>query len=232
MELVVDRLTKQYENKIAVDRISLRLTRGVYGVLGANGAGKTTLMRLLCGVLKPTAGTIEYDHTDVSTEEYRAQMGYLPQTFGYYPEFTGMDFMMYMASLKGLTKPYAKRRAKELLEMAGLGPVSRKKIRTYSGGMRQKLGMAQALLNDPRIVILDEPTTGLDPVERIHFRNLAAKLGESRIVLISTHIVSDLEHMPSTLLMMKDGQIVFTGPAAGIDDLEDFYLKVCEDSER
>ena len=232
MELVVDRLTKQYENKIAVDRISLRLTRGVYGVLGANGAGKTTLMRLLCGVLKPTAGTIEYDHTDVSTEEYRAQMGYLPQTFGYYPEFTGMDFMMYMASLKGLTKPYAKRRAKELLEMAGLGPVSRKKIRTYSGGMRQKLGMAQALLNDPRIVILDEPTTGLDPVERIHFRNLAAKLGESRIVLISTHIVSDLEHMPSTLLMMKGGQIVFRGPAAGIDDLEDFYLKVCEDSER
>ncbi len=232
MELVVDRLTKQYENKIAVDRISLRLTRGVYGVLGANGAGKTTLMRLLCGVLKPTAGTIEYDHTDVSTEEYRAQMGYLPQTFGYYPEFTGMDFMMYMASLKGLTKPYAKRRAKELLEMAGLGPVSRKKIRTYSGGMRQKLGMAQALLNDPRIVILDEPTTGLDPVERIHFRNLAAKLGESRIVLISTHIVSDLEHMPSTLLMMKGGQIVFRGPAAEIDDLEDFYLKVCEDSER
>ena len=232
MELVVDRLTKQYENKIAVDRISLRLTRGVYGLLGANGAGKTTLMRLLCGVLKPTAGTIEYDHTDVSTEEYRAQMGYLPQTFGYYPEFTGMDFMMYMASLKGLTKPYAKRRAKELLEMAGLGPVSRKKIRTYSGGMRQKLGMAQALLNDPRIVILDEPTTGLDPVERIHFRNLAAKLGESRIVLISTHIVSDLEHMPSTLLMMKGGQIVFRGPAAEIDDLEDFYLKVCEDSER
>ena len=232
MELVVDRLTKQYENKIAVDRISLRLTRGVYGVLGANGAGKTTLMRLLCGVLKPTAGTIEYDHTDVSTEEYRAQTGYLPQTFGYYPEFTGMDFMMYMASLKGLTKPYAKRRAKELLEMAGLGPVSRKKIRTYSGGMRQKLGMAQALLNDPRIVILDEPTTGLDPVERIHFRNLAAKLGESRIVLISTHIVSDLEHMPSTLLMMKGGQIVFRGPAAEIDDLEDFYLKVCEDSER
>ena len=143
-----------------------------------------------------------------------------------------MDFMMYMASLKGLTKPYAKRRAKELLEMAGLGPVSRKKIRTYSGGMRQKLGMAQALLNDPRIVILDEPTTGLDPVERIHFRNLAAKLGESRIVLISTHIVSDLEHMPSTLLMMKGGQIVFRGPAAEIDDLEDFYLKVCEDSER
>ena len=161
MELVIDRLTKQYQNKIAVDRISLTLHKGVYGLLGANGAGKTTLMRMLCGILKPTGGTITLDGVDVSEENYRAVLGYLPQDFGYYPEFTGLDFLFYMAALKGLTREQAKRKAKELLEMVALTDVAKKKIKTYSGGMKQRLGIAQALLNDPEILILDEPTAAI-----------------------------------------------------------------------
>ena len=177
MELCIDRLTKQYENKIAVDRVSLQLTNGVYGLLGANGAGKTTFMRMLCGILKPTSGTVTFDGMDVSSEEYRAELGYLPQDFGYYPDFNGMDFLLYMASLKGLTKTEAKRKSKKLLELVSLSDVAKKKIATYSGGMKQRLGIAQALLNDPKIIILDEPTAGLDPKERVRFRNLIKELG-------------------------------------------------------
>ena len=147
MELCIDRLTKQYENKIAVDRVSLQLTNGVYGLLWANGAGKTTFMRMLCGILKPTSGTVTFDGMDVSSEEYRAELGYLPQDFGYYPDFNGMDFLLYMASLKGLTKTEAKRKSKKLLELVSLSDVAKKKIATYSGGMKQRLGIAQALLN-------------------------------------------------------------------------------------
>ena len=186
MELCIDRLTKQYENKIAVDRVSLQLTNGVYGLLGANGAGKTTFMRMLCGILKPTSGTVTFDGMDVSSEEYRAELGYLPQDFGYYPDFNGMDFLLYMASLKGLTKTEAKRKSKKLLELVSLSDVAKKKIATYSGGMKQRLGIAQALLNDPKIIILDEPTAGLDPKERVRFRNLIKELGTESIVLLST----------------------------------------------
>lgn len=224
MELCIDRLTKQYENKIAVDRVSLQLTNGVYGLLGANGAGKTTFMRMLCGILKPTSGTVTFDGMDVSSEEYRAELGYLPQDFGYYPDFNGMDFLLYMASLKGLTKTEAKRKSKKLLELVSLSDVAKKKIATYSGGMKQRLGIAQALLNDPKIIILDEPTAGLDPKERVRFRNLIKELGTESIVLLSTHIVSDIEHIADTVLMMKAGQIVFNGSADEIDDLEKFYL--------
>ena len=209
MELCIDRLTKQYENKIAVDRISLQLTNGVYGLLGANGAGKTTFMRMLCGVLKPTSGTINFNGFDVSSEEYRSELGYLPQDFGYYPEFSGLDFLLYMASLKGLKKAEAKRKAKQLLKLVSLSDVARKKISTYSGGMKQRLGIAQALLNDPKIIILDEPTAGLDPKERVRFRNLIKELGKNSIVLLSTHIVSDIEHIANTVLMMKAGQIIY-----------------------
>lgn len=223
MELCIDRLTKQYENKIAVDRVSLQLTNGVYGLLGANGAGKTTFMRMLCGILKPTGGTVTFDGLDVSSEEYRAELGYLPQDFGYYPDFSGWDFLMYMASLKGLTKLEAKRKAKELLE------VGKKKIATYSGGMKQRLGIAQALLNDPKIIILDEPTAGLDPKERVRFRNLIKDLGKDSIVLLSTHIVSDVEHIADTVLMMKAGQIIYNGSADEIENLEEFYLAEFEE---
>lgn len=229
MELCIDRLTKQYENKIAVDRVSLQLTNGVYGLLGANGAGKTTFMRMLCGILKPTSGTVTFDGMDVSSEEYRAELGYLPQDFGYYPDFNGMDFLLYMASLKGLTKTEAKRKSKKLLELVSLSDVAKKKIATYSGGMKQRLGIAQALLNDPKIIILDKPTAGLDPKERVRFRNLIKELGTESIVLLSTHIVSDIEHIADTVLMMKAGQIVFNGSADEIDDLEKFYLDEFEE---
>ena len=229
MELCIDRLTKQYENKIAVDRVSLQLTNGVYGLLGANGAGKTTFMRMLCGILKPTSGTVTFDGMDVSSEEYRAEVGYLPQDVGYYPDFNGMDFLLYMASLKGLTKTEAKRKSKKLLELVSLSDVAKKKIATYSGGMKQRLGIAQALLNDPKIIILDEPTAGLDPKERVRFRNLIKELGTESIVLLSTHIVSDIEHIADTVLMMKAGQIVFNGSADEIDDLEKFYLDEFEE---
>ena len=218
-----------YENKIAVDRVSLQLTNGVYGLLGANGAGKTTFMRMLCGILKPTSGTVTFDGMDVSSEEYRAELGYLPQDFGYYPDFNGMDFLLYMASLKGLTKTEAKRKSKKLLELVSLSDVAKKKIATYSGGMKQRLGIAQALLNDPKIIILDEPTAGLDPKERVRFRNLIKELGTESIVLLSTHIVSDIEHIADTVLMMKAGQIVFNGSADEIDDLEKFYLDEFEE---
>lgn len=225
MELKIDRLTKQYGNKIAVDRLSLNLRPGVTGLLGANGAGKTTLMRMLCGILKPTSGTVSLDCYDVSTEEYRTVLGYLPQDFGYYPDFTGMDFLLYMAALKGLNKQKAKRRSEDLIELVGLSENAKKKVKTYSGGMKQRLGIAQALLNQPKILILDEPTAGLDPKERVRFRKLIAELGKENIVLLSTHIVSDLEHIADTVIMMKDGQVIYNGAwDDSKGDLETFYL--------
>ena len=232
MELAIDRLTKQYQNKIAVDRISLRLNTGIYGLLGANGAGKTTLMRMICGILKPTSGTITFDGIDVSEESYRAILGYLPQDFGYYPEFTGEDFLLYMAALKGMTKPQAKRKAVELLELVSLRDVAKKKIKTYSGGMKQRLGIAQALLNQPKLLVLDEPTAGLDPKERVRFRDLIKGLGKDSIVLLSTHIVSDIEHIADDILMMKSGQLIYQGKWTDKSgDLEEFYLKQFEETE-
>jgi len=226
MELVIDRVSKQYKNKIAVDRVSLKLEKGLYGLLGANGAGKTTLMRMLCGILTPTSGTITYDGIDVSAEEYRAGLGYLPQDFGYYPDFTGRDFLLYMAALKGIGKSVAREKVKELLELVSLSDVAKKKVKTYSGGMKQRLGIAQALLNSPQILILDEPTAGLDPRERVRFRNLIAELGKNNIVILSTHIVSDIDRIADRILMMNGGRLVFDGTREEIGgDLEEFYLK-------
>ena len=227
MELTADRLTKQYKNKIAVDRISFTLTNGVTGLIGANGAGKTTLMRLLSGILIPTSGTVTCDGMDVDTEEYRDILGYLPQEFGYYPEFSGRDFLLYMSAVKGLANPDAKRKTEELIELVGLKDAARKKVRTYSGGMKQRLGIAQALLNDPQVLIMDEPTAGLDPQERIRFRELISGLGEDRIVLLSTHIVSDLEHIADRLMIMKEGRLIWQGRwETGKVDLEKFYISV------
>ncbi len=225
MELIADRITKQYKNKIAVDRMSFVLTKGVTGLLGANGAGKTTLMRLLCGILLPTGGTVSYDGMDVETEEYRDILGYLPQDFGYYPEFSGKDFLLYMSAVKGLPKRDALQKTEELIEVVGLKDAARKKVRTYSGGMKQRLGIAQALLNDPQVLIMDEPTAGLDPQERVRFRELIAAIGQNRIVLLSTHIVSDLEHIADRLMIMKEGRLLWQGKwLVGEGDLEAFYI--------
>ncbi len=226
MDLNVHGLTKQYKDKLAVDSVSLNLHEGINGLLGANGAGKTTLMRMLCGILKPTAGSVALDGVDVSSEDYRAVLGYLPQDFGYYPDFTGLDFLLYLAALKGLSRPHAKRKSAELLELVGLADVGKKKIKTYSGGMRQRLGIAQALLNDPRLLIVDEPTAGLDPKERVRFRNLLADLGKDTIVLLSTHIVSDVERIADHMLMMSEGHIILDEPwDKNRTDLEQLYLE-------
>lgn len=232
MELVINRVSKQFKNRIAVDNVSMCLSPGVYGLLGANGAGKTTLLRMICGILRPDRGTVEFNGTDVSEESYRNVLGYLPQDFGYYPSFTGWDFLMYLAALKGIQKSRAKKRCRELIDIVGLSGTEKKKIRTYSGGMIRRLGIVQALLNSPKLLILDEPTAGLDPKERVRFRDLIAEEGRDSIVLLSTHIVSDVEHIADRILMMRDGQLIFNGTREEVgNDLEEFYLEKFEEVE-
>lgn len=218
MDLTIDRLTKQFGSMIAVDRVSTRLTPGVYGLLGANGAGKTTLMRMVCDVLRPTSGEIRFDGRDVRLlgDEYRARLGYLPQDFGYYPDFSALDFMCYLAALKGLDRRAARRRSLELLETVGLADVARQKVRTFSGGMKQRLGIAQAVLNDPAVLVLDEPTAGLDPKERVRFRNLIASFAQDKIVILSTHIVSDVEYVADEILVMRAGAFIMQGAPTDI----------------
>lgn len=213
MELSIDRLTKHYGNKIAVDCVSATLRPGVYGLLGANGAGKTTLMRMMCAVLESTSGEVFLDGKEITSmgADYRNVLGYLPQDFGYYPNYTAMEFLLYIAALKGIPKNIAKLRTKELLEVVGLSDVAGKKIKTFSGGMKQRLGIAQALLNTPEILILDEPTAGLDPKERIRFRNLISDYAGNKIVILSTHIVSDIEAIADEVMLMKKGKIIQQG---------------------
>ena len=213
MELSLDRLSKQYGSKIAVDSISATLTPGVYGLLGANGAGKTTLMRMLCGILEPTSGEVFFNDHEITAmgAAYRNMLGYLPQDFGYYPNYTAMEFMLYMAALKGIPRNIAVKRIKKLLTTVDLSHVASKRIRTFSGGMKQRVGIAQALLNNPKVLILDEPTAGLDPKERVRFRNLLSEFAGDKIVILSTHIVSDIEAIADEVLLMKKGRIVQRG---------------------
>ena len=213
MELLLDRLTKQYGSKIAVDCVSATLKPGVYGLLGANGAGKTTLMRMLCAILESTSGEVLLNGKEITSlgAAYRNVLGYLPQDFGYYPNYTAMEFLMYVAALKGIPKDMAKKRANELLEVVGLSNVANKKVKTFSGGMKQRVEIAQALLNNPGILILDEPTAGLDPKERVRFRNLLSEYAGDKIVILSTHIVSDVEAIADEVLLMKKGKFVLQG---------------------
>lgn len=228
MQLTLDRLTKQYGSKIALDRINAIFEPGIYGLLGANGAGKTTMMRLICDILKPTSGEVTFNGTNIREmgASYRAVIGYLPQDFGYYPNFTAMNFLLYMASLKGLNARYAKEKSLELLESLNLSEVKDKKIRTFSGGMKQRLGIAQAFLNDPQILILDEPTAGLDPKERVKFRNLISSFAENKIVILSTHIVTDIEYIADEILMIKNGTLLKKG--AENDIIQEISGKVWE----
>ena len=210
MELKTIGLTKKFGSKTAVNALNITLTNGVYGLLGANGAGKTTLMRLLCNIQTPTSGKILLNGRNIVElgEKYRNLLGYLPQHFGYYPDFSAYDFLIYVSALKGLDEKAARKKSKELLEAVDLSRESKHKIKTFSGGMKQRLGIAQAMLNDPRILILDEPTAGLDPKERIRIRNFISEIAEDKIVLISTHVVSDIEFIAKEIILLKQGKLV------------------------
>lgn len=215
MALILDGLTKTFSSTTAVDHLSCTLDTGVYGLLGVNGAGKTTLMRMLCTLLTPTAGRVTWQGKDIFTlgADYRALLGYLPQDFGFYPDFTVQDYLRYIACLKGLRPATAKERIETLLAQVGLDRVRWQKMKKLSGGMKRRAGIAQAVLNDPQILILDEPTAGLDPKERIRFRNLISELAQDRLVLLSTHIVSDVEYIAREILLMKEGKLVRQGAA-------------------
>ena len=213
MKVEIQNLTKRFGQKTAVDDVSLTLTSGVWGLIGANGAGKTTLMRMLAGILTPTSGRVLCDGADTLSlgEAWRDMLGYLPQHFGFYPEFTVADYLDYMAALKGLEKTAAREKIEELCEILSLTRVYRNKIKKLSGGTQRRVGIAQAMLNDPEVLILDEPTSGLDPGERVRFRNLLSEFARDRIVLISTHIVSDIEYIAAENAIMKDGKLIDVG---------------------
>jgi ABC-type multidrug transport system ATPase subunit len=208
MELTIDRLGRRYGQRWALRELSLRCEPGLLGLVGPNGAGKTTLMRMIATLLEPSEGTITWNGRDIRAhgEELRATLGYLPQDFGIYREFTGRQFLLYLAAMKGLPKPVAQRRVDETLEIVQLGQVANRKLPTYSGGMKQRIGIAQALLNDPELLIVDEPTAGLDPAERVRFRTLLASLTSNRIIILSTHIISDVEAVANRLVILREGR--------------------------
>lgn len=220
MELQLQHLCRRYGTKYAVDDVSVNFVPGVYGLLGANGAGKTTLMRMICGVLKPTSGSIRLDGKSMADlgEQYYTHLGYMPQDFGFYPDFTAREFMHYMAAVKGLGTKEAKARTEKLLHMVNLHDVADRKIKSYSGGMKQRLGIAQAELNDPAILILDEPTAGLDPKERVRLRNIISDFAKEKTVILSTHIVSDVSYIADTIVMMKQGRFLLQEPMATVTD--------------
>jgi len=210
MDLTIEEVSKRYGGIWALRGLSLRCEPGMLGLVGPNGAGKTTLMRLIATLLDPTEGTIRWNGQDLRThgEALRQVLGYLPQEFGIYPEFSGRQFLRYLAAMKGVPKAVAHRRVEEVLEMVNLEQVADHKLPTYSGGMKQRVGIAQALLNDPELLIVDEPTAGLDPAERVRFRTLLASLTSSRIIVLSTHIISDVEAVASRLVILQAGQVV------------------------
>ncbi|HLZ57641.1 MAG TPA: ABC transporter ATP-binding protein [Ktedonosporobacter sp.] len=217
MQIAIHHLTKTYRGGVqALNEIDLTIPGGMFGLLGPNGAGKTTLMRILAGILYPSAGSIRVGEYDGTTEKGRTAikrtLGYLPQELGVYPDLSAREFLDYIAILKGMDERKARQqRVGELLEMVSLNDVASRKLKTFSGGMKRRVGIAQALLNDPQFLIVDEPTAGLDPEERIRFRNLLSDLGGNRTVLLSTHIVEDIAQTCQNLAMMKSGAILFRG---------------------
>jgi ABC-type multidrug transport system ATPase subunit len=205
----------------ALSGIDLQIHSGMFGLLGPNGAGKTTLMRILAGIVNPSSGIVRIDGHDIELEEgkraVKSMLGYLPQELGMYPELTAMQFVDYMAILKGLENPGQRaRRVEQVLEMVGLHESARRKIKGFSGGMKRRVGIAQALVNDPKLLIVDEPTAGLDPEERIRFRNLLVNLAADRVVLLSTHIVEDIGQTCRDLAVLSQGQVIFRGSPAAL----------------
>ncbi len=209
MKLSISHLSKQYRRDFwGLRDFDIELTPGVIGLLGPNGAGKSTLMRMLATITQPTEGTVKWNETDIvrSPDTLREVLGYLPQDFGVYPNLTGLEFLEYMAAIKGMDAKTARKRIEELLVVVNLVNAAKRPLGGYSGGMKQRVGIAQALLNDPQLLIVDEPTVGLDPEERVRFRNLLSDLAGERIIILSTHIVSDVEATATEIVIINKGR--------------------------
>ena len=227
--LRLDGVGKQYGDLWGVRDVSLELGPGVLGLLGPNGAGKSTLMRLITTYLAPTEGTITFDGTDVaaSPNALRENVGYLPQNFGVYPDLTAEEFLSYLAAIRGLGRAEARERIADLLELTNLREDRNRRLGGFSGGMRQRVGIAQALLTDPDLLVVDEPTVGLDPAERVRFRNVLSSLGDDRVVVLSTHIVSDVEATATEVAVLADGRLrAHTTPERLLDDVTDRVWEV------
>ena len=218
MKLTIEDVSKVYSGKLwALKRFSLELGPGVLGLVGPNGAGKTTLMRILATITRATEGRVTWNGVDAarSPDALRAELGYLPQDFGVYPNLNAVEFLQYLAGVRGLAGRLARRRIDELLEVVNLLEARKRPLGSFSGGMKQRIGIAQALLNDPKLLIVDEPTAGLDPEERVHFRNLLSELAGQRVVILSTHIVSDVEATATQMAVISHGRLVtHTSPEA------------------
>jgi len=212
MELEIADVSKRYKNVWGLRDFSLTLASGVWGLLGPNGAGKSTLMSILATVTNPTEGKVTWNGIDIGTspDELRPVLGYLPQDFGVYPNLSAVEFLEYLAAIKGLDGKLARRRIDELLQVFNLVEARNRPLGGYSGGMKQRVGLAQALLNDPKLLIVDEPTVGLDPEERVRFRNLLSDLSGDRIVILSTHIVSDVEATATEIAIISDGRLLIS----------------------
>lgn len=232
MDLVIKNLSKNYKKKEAVKNVDVTLSPGIWGLLGANGAGKTTLMRMMSGILEPSKGTVLYCGKDIrNNTQYRSEFGFLPQEIQFSKDLTVNNYLEYIAALKNVPMAVTKKRIDELLHILTLEDVRTKKIVKLSGGMKRRVGIAQAMLNDPKVLILDEPTAGLDPGERIRFRNFLAATSKERIVLLSTHIVSDIEDIADHVMIMKDGELNRIVNATEYDDLEELYVSIFMNEE-